>query len=1034
MSKDIRLIARRKALHIAVAAALPALMTGGSAYATGTNNPCVAGGAGVVNCSSYNGQSGALLLADPSNYNVAINPGTTVIGLSSADGNGNLNNSVSVANPSTINVGATSTVVTGLVDLPTGLPSPNATLYNREGFELQQPGTLNNYGTITNNKGTFTQNNDGTATLSSNGDVFYTQNGYKVYFSGDDGTTPQRTIGVWLSGSNTSLNNYGNISVGATNASIADASLFSNVPNSALSKGTLYTVFMSTGGSLLDQVKLNNYGTISAYNLTTGTSGANNPSMSTVEVKENILNGYIYNGQNAVIAGYSDRLTAGANVGSTATVNGVGANTYTTASGAVQAINTDNNSMNLSIDNQGTLASYSVGYTPATGVIGTPSTTVYGTAIADSLANMNLYNEQSGKILGDITIGNQSNTFTFKNAGSMTGNIVVTPDASLGNATSATSGATITSGTAKLIPVAAGTLTVAQTANAITLTADPVNSNANLSVPTAQNVTVGQIVISGIYAFQVVQAGTTGTSGFPGISGALTTVTDTQGNIYETTTPTTQKDLITIQPVVTGSANASGQLSGGTISGGVYVAGATGYHPFEIDIAPQVLPGVVVHTGNTFQWAGQNINVASTAKNWDTAANALAPITASNVQIVNSTPLLSWSFYTPTTGALAGQLQTDTVVATANNPANIAGISTNGVNAVNALLQSNSVLGTTVQGLTSTSAVVHASEQIRPEINGAGIQAALNVSNKVFGLINSHLSDVHLAHGNGKSGISTGEQPNGTGVWMQGYGFRGDQDTRQSVDGYTADAYGFAIGADKLINDDARLGAAISYGNSKIDDKGVNAGNNTKIDSYLAALYGSKQFDRWYLNAAVGLGRHNYDTTRFVVGNNVTGSHNAWQYTARVDAGRPLAVGSVTVTPVASLIYSRLNQDGYTETGVGALAVNGNDTDSFRSGLGAKALIPLHEGDVKTGLELRAIWNHEFGNTNQDTTASFVGGGGTFTTNGVSTTRDGLDLGASLVLAHSDSEVKQNLLLSYDAEVKDQYLSQTARLQARFDF
>ena len=131
MNKNRKLNARRKALHIAVAAALPALMIGGNAHAAG-NNPCTVTGS-VVNCSSYNGQSGALMVT-PSNYNAVNlngdNPTSkTVVGLASADGNANINTPLSVSNPTTLNIGASSTIVTGLVDLVTGLPSPNATLY-----------------------------------------------------------------------------------------------------------------------------------------------------------------------------------------------------------------------------------------------------------------------------------------------------------------------------------------------------------------------------------------------------------------------------------------------------------------------------------------------------------------------------------------------------------------------------------------------------------------------------------------------------------------------------------------------------------------------------------------------------------------------------------------------------------------------------------------------------------------------------------------------------------------------------------------
>jgi outer membrane autotransporter protein len=191
----------------------------------------------------------------------------------------------------------------------------------------------------------------------------------------------------------------------------------------------------------------------------------------------------------------------------------------------------------------------------------------------------------------------------------------------------------------------------------------------------------------------------------------------------------------------------------------------------------------------------------------------------------------------------------------------------------------------------------------------------------------------------------------------------------------------------------------------------------------------------WYVNGMLGLGKHNYDSKRIVIGNTVDGRHDAWQYTIKADAGWPLKMGMATVTPVAALTYSRLSEDAYTESGVGALAVSSHDTDSVRSGLGAKAEIPLNTPGMTSAVELRAIWSHEFANTAQNTTASFATGSSSFTTNGVAQARDSADLGVSIRLAGIDSSnIKQSLLLSYDAEIKDQYLSHTAQLQARFDF
>jgi outer membrane autotransporter protein len=479
---------------------------------------------------------------------------------------------------------------------------------------------------------------------------------------------------------------------------------------------------------------------------------------------------------------------------------------------------------------------------------------------------------------------------------------------------------------------------------------------------------------------------------------------------------------ITLIPTINGSGAGSSLASPSANIAGMgntlNLITAAGGDQTNVTIQPKVASGVTVKDGEFFK-------VANT---YQINGLTVAAGTANVPSVASTNSLISWS-------AAVNNLGNLVLESAVNGASSISGISGSAASALDALLAFDSELGSTIQNLNGDDAVRKAAEQIRPEINNAGFQAVMGVTDKVFGLVEGHLGDTHLAQLTGKSGIATGDQPIGTGVWLQGFGFRGDQDRRKSVDGYTADAYGFAIGADTLVGSGAtRLGAAFSYGKSNIDDKGVNQGNKLDIDSYQVSLYGSLLLDGWYLNGSLGLGKHNYDSKRIVLGNAVNGSHDAWQYSAKVDAGWPLKMGAATLVPVAALTYIRLNEDSYTESGVGALAVSSRDTDSFRSGLGAKALIPLHEGDVQIGLELRAIWNHEFADTAQDSTARFAAGGGSFTTSGVRPARDSANLGASLRLAGGGKEVRQSLLLSYDAEVKDQYLSHTALLQARFDF
>ncbi|MES2552095.1 MAG: autotransporter domain-containing protein, partial [Pseudomonadota bacterium] len=409
----------------------------------------------------------------------------------------------------------------------------------------------------------------------------------------------------------------------------------------------------------------------------------------------------------------------------------------------------------------------------------------------------------------------------------------------------------------------------------------------------------------------------------------------------------------------------------------------------------------------------------------------------------NSFTLLTSSGLTGTPQVQSSALVKWDVIADPNNlifTANVQNAGASGVtgasnSSLTSLLSFDSALGAQFQNLETDAEVRKAAEQLRPEVNGASVQAVQGLTDRVYGLVGAHLGETHLAKASGNSGVASGDAANDSGVWFQGFGGRGDQGRRSGVDGYDIDAYGFAAGADTLVSDsNVRVGAALSYGQSNVEDKGVRTGNRTDINSYQGLAYASWLFDQWYLNAALGLGQHKFDDKKLVLGNKITGSHDAWQYSARIDAGYPIQLGSARLIPVASMTYSHLNQDSYTENGLGAQKISADNSDSLRSGLGLKALFPLYEGGVNASLELRTIWNHELADRSQDMTARFVGGGSAYTVKGLDLPRDSANLGASLRVSSVGQSLQQSLLLSYDAEVKYQFTSHTARLQARFDF
>ena len=111
------------------------------------------------------------------------------------------------------------------------------------------------------------------------------------------------------------------------------------------------------------------------------------------------------------------------------------------------------------------------------------------------------------------------------------------------------------------------------------------------------------------------------------------------------------------------------------------------------------------------------------------------------------------------------------------------------------------------------------------------------------------------------------------------------------------------------------------------------------------------------------------------------------------------AIERLAIQPFGGLQYIYLRQNEFTETGAAAanLAVPGIDTHSFRSVLGTRIFGQSFRQDRSITPELRALWLHEFLDTETGFTTFFSGvGGGSFAINGLGLGRDWAVLGTGL--------------------------------------
>lgn len=482
---------------------------------------------------------------------------------------------------------------------------------------------------------------------------------------------------------------------------------------------------------------------------------------------------------------------------------------------------------------------------------------------------------------------------------------------------------------------------------------------------------------------------------------------------------------VTLIPTITGAGGATANAASADGVAGLgntfNVISTAGGSVNNITIKPKVADGVTVVDGqyyklaNTFQINSSNVAAGATT---------LPTVEASN-------SLVSWTASVNSNNALVLESE----VADASN---VAGVSGNSAKALNALASANNSLLGTLANLDGDAKVAKAAETLVPEVNGASVNAAQRSFGSAMQLIsnrNSAAQTNYLANLSGQRGVSTGDDPQLTGFWLQAIGYNADQNRRKGVDGYDVAAYGAALGVDRIINVDnnLRVGGAFTYTNSKVEADGTNNGDTVAVNSYIGSVYASVNMGDWYLNGSVVAGQHQYDSRRQVVNATVKGDYEAKQVGVFMDAGLPINTRLGTLIPVASAAYNYLDIDRYQERGTGGLNVSGNEVHSFRTGLGARMLFPVYKNN--SFVELRGVWFHEFADNRFDTTARFTTGGSSFRTNGVSQARDSANVGMSVKLnGDANAWMQQSLLLTYDAEVKDQFLSHTGSVQLRFDF
>lgn len=268
---------------------------------------------------------------------------------------------------------------------------------------------------------------------------------------------------------------------------------------------------------------------------------------------------------------------------------------------------------------------------------------------------------------------------------------------------------------------------------------------------------------------------------------------------------------------------------------------------------------------------------------------------------------------------------------------------------------------------------------------------------------------------------SSGSEVRGNGehktvIWMDAIGAFGDNDGSRKSSDYDYDMTGFAIGIDRQLGENVRIGMAAGYADTDLDLRRV--GSHADIDSYNIGAYATFDAGRVFVDAQASYAHHDIDVTRRIVtGNhssrNADGKTEADSWRVAVKAATALGDGPLSIHPNIGFAYVNVDQDGLRETRAAdaGLVVAQSENETFVGSVGVDLGWTL--GAVRPYANLAL--SHDFAQKGWSVSSRMIGGGSAFRIEG---SRPGRDAGL-LNLGIASTTGKVTLRVNYGLEVRE---------------
>ena len=320
-------------------------------------------------------------------------------------------------------------------------------------------------------------------------------------------------------------------------------------------------------------------------------------------------------------------------------------------------------------------------------------------------------------------------------------------------------------------------------------------------------------------------------------------------------------------------------------------------------------------------------------------------------------------------------------------------------------------------------AYVDALTAVAPEVAPMVQKTQTETANQVFSAVSTRLTGGSIS--TGSEGMSSGDSNPDAAVWVQGMFNKSKLDDTSKAKGFDADSHGVAMGIEKFINKDVKVGAGYAYTNTDIDG----FMRSTDVDTHTAIVYGEYKPSNWYVNGIATYGWSDYSEDKNVAGVGVKADYDVETFGLQAMTGYDMSVNGLGVTPEAGLRYVHIKQDAYKDSA--DQKVSGNDSDILTAVLGAKVSknFELSNGmNIKP--EARVAATYDLFNDDVNSVVTLANGSA-YAVDGEALDRFGMEFGAG-VTAELNSQVE--LSLGYEGKFREDYQDHTGLINAKYKF